>query len=528
MRKFTIVILSFLLLLTGCFQEEQPGASIQQTQEKLRQPEKKVVLVMIDSMMGSLIDNSLEKGKIPALEFLIENGQYHQDLVSPFPTMSVVIESSLLTGQMAEQHRVPGLVWYNGAEQRLVDYGSTIQKMVKLGLRDSLLDSIYHLNNTHLNPQSKTIYEELTERQFTSGSINMIVYRGDTVHSLQLPVLLDDWLTINGSLQTKGPDLLALGSMVKPKVIEGKDLPDSVFSAFGLNDEYSALTTSELIKQGEQPDFLAIFLPDFDKEAHNHSPHYRVGFEQAESYLQEILNSYESWDKALEENIFIIIGDHGQDKLVKDEAQLGIDLPLIYEDFPIASLTEPIQPGELVIANNHRMTFVYAPGQEEILPELAKRAMVDSRISHAAFSDGEWNYVISPDYNDVFRFQPGNTWKDRYEQTWNIEGNEEIITIKKNEDTNTIQYVDYPDALNQLHSALHSHDHPVLVLNAKPGYTFHSEGAPLHVDGGEHGGLHKNDSLASIVIAGTDKEPKHKRIIDLKEYIIDLLENGPN
>ncbi len=518
------VVFLILLSLIGCQQNERDGASIQQLEEISNEPNKKVILVIIDSMKGSLVDAGLEKGTIPALEFLVENGQYYKDLVAPYPSMSTVIESTLATGKMPHEHGIAGLVWYKDDENRLVDYGSTMEKMVKLGMRQSLIDSLYELNNNHLNKDTKTIFEELQEKNFTTGSVNLLVYRGNRSHSLSFPPLLNDWLNIYGSLQTMGPDLLAFGTAVKPKVVEEVNLPDGALQRFGLNDEYSIEVVKQLIKKNEQPDFLAVFLPNFDKEAHKHSPHYRVGFERAEHLFAEILNSYESWEQALEENIFIVLGDHGQDKLVADEATMAIDLESIYHDYPIARLGEEIVPGHLVIANNHRMSYILAPTNDEILPILGERAMSDGRINYAAWLEDDWVRVISPDYSQSFRFKPNGNWKDRYNQTWELDGNEEILTLKLDSKKETISYVDFPDILNQLYSALNSHDIPAVVLDAKPGHTFKSEGSPLHVDGGEHGGSHKNDTLASIVIAGTEQKPEHLRIVNLKEFILQLFE----
>ncbi|MDI5789725.1 alkaline phosphatase family protein [Bacillus licheniformis] len=49
-------------------------------------------------------------------------------MASAYPTMSVAIDSTLLTGTYPNIHRVPGLVWYNQAEQRIVNYGSDKKK----------------------------------------------------------------------------------------------------------------------------------------------------------------------------------------------------------------------------------------------------------------------------------------------------------------------------------------------------------------------------------------------------------------
>lgn len=522
MKRFFAFFL-FILVISGCGQSPEYGVSIKGLEKNDKDPHKKVILVMMDSMSSSVIDRTIEKGTIPSLQFLIENGHYYKDLVAPFPSMSVVIESTILTGKMPNEHRIPGLNWYNLKEDRFIDYGTSIQKTIKLKPNQSIQDSLYHLNNTHLNKNVTTIHEDLHDKGNTSGSINWIVYRGPKSHSINFPPVLQEVLRLPEGLHTKGPDLLALGQFVKPKALKDKSLPDSVFRKLGLNDEYSVEAVKTLVQKDEQPDLLTVYLPDFDREAHKHSIDYLKGFEHAETFFQEILNSYESWDQALEENIFIVFGDHNQDRLIENDSELTIDLENLYDGFAIAPLGENVMAYDLVFANNHRMTYVYAPTNYEALPELAGIAISDSRIALASWIDGQWIYVSSPDYQSTLRFKPGNTFVDQYDQSWDIEGDERIVAVKQK--NNQIEYQEYPDVFNQLSSALRSQDLPTLVLTAKPSYQFYSEGAAVHEGGGEHGGIHKNDTLSAMIIAGTDKKPKHLRMVDLKDYLLELLEH---
>ncbi|WNF37954.1 alkaline phosphatase family protein [Bacillaceae bacterium IKA-2] len=521
MKKYFVFFI-FLLVISGCGDSSEYGDSIKGLEKNDKDPHKKVILVVIDSMTSSVNDGTIDKGTIPSLQFLIDNGHYYKNLVAPFPSMSVVIESTILTGRMADEHRIPGLNWYNVKEDRYIDYGTSIEKTIKLKPNQSIQDSLYHLNNTHLNKNVRTIHEDLHEKGYSSGSINWIVYRGPKTHSINFPPFLQEVLRLPEKMHTKGPDLLAFGQFVKPTALKETTLPDSVMRKLGLNDEYSVAAAKALIEKGEQPDLLTIYLPDFDRDAHEHSIHYLKGFERAENFFQEILNSYESWDQALEENIFIVFGDHNQDKLRENDVTLTIDLENLYEGFSVAPLGEKVSTYDLAFANNHRMTYVYAPNNYQALPELAEIAISDSRIALASWIDDQWIYVSSPDYQSHFRFRPGNTFVDQYDQGWDIEGDERVVSLKIKGDQ--LKYGEYPDVLNQLNSALRSQDIPSLILTAKPSYQFYSEGAPVHEGGGEHGGIHANDTLAALIIAGTDKKPKHLRMVDLKEYILELFE----
>lgn len=69
--------------------------------------DKKVILIMVDSLESPYIDYGLVTNQAPALKFLIDHGNFYKEMVSPFPTMSVVIDSTLLTGTYPDQHHLP-------------------------------------------------------------------------------------------------------------------------------------------------------------------------------------------------------------------------------------------------------------------------------------------------------------------------------------------------------------------------------------------------------------------------------------
>lgn len=109
----------------------------------------------------------------------MEHGRLYPDVVSSYPTMSVTIDSTLLTGTYSDKHRVPGLVWYDENEKRLVNYGSAREEVFKLGVKQVAEDNLYKLNHKHLHRDVKTIHETLADAGQQSASINALVYRGN-------------------------------------------------------------------------------------------------------------------------------------------------------------------------------------------------------------------------------------------------------------------------------------------------------------------------------------------------------------
>ena len=87
---------------------------------------------------------------------------------------------------------------------------------------------------------------------------------------------------------------------------------------------------------------------------------------------------------------------------------------------------------------------------------------------------------------------------------------------------NGINYGDYPDALARLYGALHSHAGRYIIVDAKPGYEFVGKNSPNHAGGAAHGSLHKVDSEVPLIIAGTDQKPKNHRLVDFKDWLVEL------
>ncbi|MDQ0217868.1 alkaline phosphatase family protein [Peribacillus cavernae] len=165
--------------------------------------EKPVIMLVVDTLMDSPLQEAVKTGRAPALKFLMDKGQYFPDLVAPFPTMSVNVDTTLLTGTYCNEHGLPGLVWFNKKEKRLINYGSHYRELWKLGLGQAIEDLLFNLNERHISHKVVTIHEELENRGRKSASINALVYRGNTSYHLKLPKLLTGFTKIKKNRTTK-------------------------------------------------------------------------------------------------------------------------------------------------------------------------------------------------------------------------------------------------------------------------------------------------------------------------------------
>lgn len=482
--------------------------------------QKRVILLMIDTLIDDSIQASIERDKVPALKFFIEHGYYYPNVVCPFPTMSVNVDSTLLTGVYCDKHKVPGLVWFNKKENRIVNYGSSSKEMFKLGIRQIVLDTFYNLNHEHLNREKLTIHESLKEKGYQTASINTLLYRGSTKHKLKIPFVLSYLTVMDKELTTNVPDIFSYGLLAKRTSL-AKNL--FALKKYGFNDKFSVNELNHLISNDNLPPFTLVYLPDFDQRVHKNGRTDIKGLQKVDKQLQRILNKFDSWEEALENNIWIILGDNGQATMKKNRKKALIHLHELLADYQIVKLKRGVtSEDDIVLGVNERMTYIYSLQPEKVpLADIVSRLKQDKRIDVIAFQNGEKITVLSGICDGELHFHPDGDLTDDYGQSWFIEGNYELLNIEIR--NKKLIYKDYPDPLARLYASLHSHDGDYIVASAKPGYEFKGEGSPTHVGGASHGGLHKQDSLVSIIICGTNSTPKYLRTVDLKEWIESLV-----
>lgn len=481
---------------------------------------KKVIMLIVDTLMDITLQEAIKKGKAPALQFFIENGYNIPNLVSPFPTMSVNVDSTMITGVYSDQHKVPGLVWFNSKENRIINYGGNVRELSKLGLKQAMEDIFYNLNHKHLSKNNKTIHEILMDLNIQTASINTLLYRGNQSVQITFPFLMSIVTGMRRKIFAYGPSVFSYGAMEKMN-------PSKRYSYFwqkyGFNDKFTANELKYLIEKDLLPALTIAYFPDLDQHIHKKGRMYSKGIEKLDKQLQKILNAYRTWEEALMDNIWIILGDNGQAWVENERKKALIDLRKLLEAYRIPKLREKITSShEVIICTNERMAFIYTLDSDRIpLEELARKLQQDERVDIIAWKKDHSIIVISGIETGQLIFRPSGNFRDDYGQSWNIEGNHTILDLSIN--NNNIKYGAYPDALARLYTTFFSHEGDYLVVNAKPGYECKAESSPTHVGGGSHGGLHEQDSLVPMIVTGTDTKPKNMRILDLKDWILSLI-----
>jgi len=487
---------------------------------------KKVILFVIDSLHPVVLERILSEGNAPALRFLAKNGTYIDRVVSSFPTMTPVATSSIITGTWPDRHGVPGFIWYNEEIRKIVDYGATWQSVLKIGTEKVLRNQLIKLNEEHLSPETPTLYEALEAGGYSTGNVNFFMHRAAHSHRVDLPFLIALATRFGcNHEQVAGPSQLTLGELVHPPFLgRSNTYPRGIFHRFGFNDAFSGKIATQLVQEGKQPDFMVVYFPDNDKYSHQYGP-LRTGpsIERADSQVAAVLNEFSSWEKAIEENVMIVTGDHSQ-TTVGFGTEYLIDLDRALKSFKRLESTEEASEEnnkEIAICPNERMAFIYLlQRKNQILPDVVSILTKDSRNAQIAWKVSENRYcVVQGGTEKQLFFSRVGPYQDVYDQSWTLEGDLSVVDVKVSSDQK-IEFGKFPDAFTRLISALEARSGSRVVVSAASGYEYLADGAPIHPGGGSHGSLEEEDSTVPMIIAGMSIRLDHARIIDLFPMIL--------
>lgn len=477
---------------------------------------KPIVLIVVDSLMTEPLQKAIKEGEVPAFSFLIKNGDFYPEFISSYPTMSVTIDSTLLTGTYANHHKIPGLIWFKKDEARMVSYGSGIAEIWDNRVKNVVADSVIHLNETHLSKEVLTIHEQLANAQIQTASINGLLYRGSFQQDLHVPKLLSITDLLPKEIKVKGPMLFSLGalSQYNPE----NDRYKYVWKRMGVNNEFTANELTYLIEQEKLPAFTLAYLPDADASIHKNGPGDRSEIKKADQALQKLLNSYGSWEEAVEEVTWVVMGDSGQSAIKEEKETALIDLNELLKGYTF--LERGKENAQLAIAVNERMAYIYLNDEEIPFSDIVESLKKDERIGFIAWRDEQINHVVISDDKEL-TFSPNGPYIDEYKQSWRLDGDLSTLDIK--DERGILRYHAYPDALARLYGALHSQTGKVIIVDAKPSYEFIEKHSHDHAGGGAHGSLHRVDSVVPLIVSDETERPPSNRLVDVKEWVIGLL-----
>ncbi|CCO07201.1 alkaline phosphatase family protein [Desulforamulus hydrothermalis] len=489
---------------------------------------KGMIYIIIDSFHPRALAQGLQQGKLPALSFLIKNGSLDEGCVSNFPTMTPACTSALATGAPPSRHTVPGIVWYHRGERRIINYNFNWLSLFQRGLQQKVQDLVFNLNHRHLSWEVQTIYEQLEVKGILTAAVNPFFYRANTAYSVRLPFIIK-LLTLFelSDMKIFGPQGFCLGQLYQPPGKLRQIIKDiRYWRKFGLNDEFSVRAAAWFLQQKQRPRLLTIYFPDTDKAAHaQNADCCHPCLTKLDQKIAELLNCFPSWQEALNQYTFLVVGDHAQSTLTKGRQAL-IKIPRRLAMYAQAKpADEYIEEKDIAICSNERMAYIYIlryrPGMRK---HMVKCLLEEPQLDQVIWQEAGWYHVAT--HRGNLSFRKGGQLKDDYHNRWEVVGDKAALDMTV--EGEQIRYGVYPNALERISHCLDNPHAGELVITAKPGYILQGEGNPGRPGKGSHGSLHQEDSLVPLIISGTSQRLDKPRLIDIVPFIKSLLLNDDN
>ena len=336
---------------------------------------KKLILIVIDGLTPSMLEDTLERGVAPSLGLLAEHGRYRR-AISTFPSLTPVCLSSLATGAHPDVHEIPHLVWYHRGEQRLVEYGSSFGAVRAAGARQSLVDTIYGLNASHLGDGAVSVYEALEDAGLTAAAINITCYRGRHPHRPTVPFL---------TRPAYGPSRFFFYNHFESDVTGA---PLSVRNRpRGTIDAYATAVGRWLVTR-DGFDFLVFYLSDYDYASHVQGPDAaHAALARCDDAVGALIEAAGGPDEFLERYAVILCSDHGQTPVT--------DVARLEDAFPDALVTASNRAGMIYTDEEPAILARRLDGNPAV--DVVLRRDGDRLVARHDGADGDVSQLEHPD-----------------------------------------------------------------------------------------------------------------------------------
>ncbi|MBN8866121.1 MAG: alkaline phosphatase family protein [Solirubrobacterales bacterium] len=482
---------------------------------------RKLVLAYVDSLRTDMLRRTIEEGRAPTFSRLLKRGTLIEDCVSSFPSVTPVASAEIATGVTSEDHWISGMNWYHRAEQRYVEYGSSLEATRAFGFFRSLHDLVYNMNLSHLSPGVETVFESLDDIDVRTASTPFLIYRGRHRHDVNLVGIAGKAIEaglLKFEYGTWGPRELFYGDLYS-----SMETPCKSSSVPGRRDQYAACCGAELVSR-DRFDFMLLSFPDNDNYSHRYGPSASPrSIERADYCMAEVIRAAGGVEPFLEEHALILLADHAHTDV---EHRLDIIEWMSRKWKVLPPSSEDPTSAELAVSPTSRAAHVYLLAEadnpvrhrrvREHLQALEGVELIawterdgvpvarSARPGHG--SPGDLAVVIRegrrldflPAADEPARDR--ETVIDRRGRAWSISGN--IEALGASVEDGRISMPEYPDGLARLWSALVAPHGGDLIVSAALGYECVDWGGAAHVPGGSHGSLRREDSEGPLLFVG--------------------------
>lgn len=486
-------------------------------------PNKSVLLVIVDALASRVILPALRDGRLPTMAALARAGELREESTAIFPSLTPAATSSIVTGAFPAEHNIIGFHWYDEQSGEEVYYGDDFWVVAKAGFGDFFRDCMSRLNNDRL--KATTAFQKVEQAGGRAASLNFLMFHGDNPHTAKVPLWFSWHPDVPREIEVTGPSVLFFGDMVDSSEELDEDTPSrkgGVLGRFGFNDNNTGLLLLTLAQEDPLPPFIVAYFPDNDYRSHEVGPEKALEqVMQVDSMLGQFLDELGGLEKALEKVCVIISGDHSQTDMASDEAIARIRLEELLKAYSIAPAGSWPEDKQLKICPDMRCAQVYTRDKSaEFLASLTRVLLTDERVDQVLQKEGE-HVLVSTRDRGVLRFWAGadgvQNGRDVYGNLWSWDGPLAPVDGVRESD-GTLRFGIYPNAFERIFGCLGNPSGGDLWVTSVPGSEFGIPETTIHLGGGSHGSLHKDDSTSPLIVAGHRADlpiPAHPRTVDL-------------
>ena len=415
---------------------------------------RRLILVVIDGLTPSMLEGTIGSRETPTLATLAGIGSYRR-ATSVFPSLTPVCLSSIATGAHGDIHEIPHLVWYDRAEGRIVEYGSSFGAVRAAGIGQTLQDTLVNMNGQHLGASARTIFESLADAGLRTAATNFTAYRGRTRHRSLFPFLPD----------VMGPERFFFYNLYS------SDRTGAPLSwrnrAAGSIDAYAAAVGRWLVTR-DAFDFFLLYFSDYDYASHEHGPDSALPtLQQCDAAIASLVAAAGGIEAFLERYAVVVMSDHGQTG-VREPASIGVEVGGIEGVLPLAS---------------NRAAHLYLSSSCPLDPR-GVAARLDGFAAAEVVLFREGAYAVARREGEELAFAPDGR------SGFDCSGDESILG--------------YPDGLARSWAALANPNAGEVLVSAAEGFEFVDLGGGHHVGGGSHGSLVPGDSEVPLLTVGVE------------------------
>jgi hypothetical protein len=466
----------------------------------------KLVLCVIDAMAPALLERAVAEGAAPVLGELMRRGRYVSDCTATFPSVTPVCAASITTGAGQERHHIPAMNWYDRAEARYVEYGSSFRAVQRFGIARQLTDTVYNMNRAHLAPEPLTVFESLDDAGVRTAGTTYLIYRGRHRHEPQR----------DGALTRIASSTLMRHPVMGPRELFYADIfasrrtgCRSTLGMPGVRDQHSGCVGAYLVEH-DLFDFLLLSLPDNDWYSHKHGPEGQVkSLALADRQLERVMNAAGGVEEFLREHAVIVMADHSH-ALVEHT----VELPAAFAELEVlkpsarGAAAAGASGSRIAVCPSQRAAMIYLLGEHrrrELRSDVVRKALQLDGVELVMWLERDAHgepveaVIARPSVGEL-RFCPGGEVHDARGGNWYLEG--ELAALAGCVRGGLLDAPHHPDALARVWSALLCPTSGEVLLSAAPGYEFLDWGGQAHVGGGSHGSLRGEDSLGALILCG--------------------------